>query len=167
MGTYSTYCVGRAAQSSLRGGGRRGRCCAVFCSAGAALSPRPLRVVSAAFKVTTVTLPELSLALRGMSSSRASGDDGVTVQMLRATFPVIGPHLLHVINSSLRTGEVPLKWKEASVVPLFKKGDRSDPVNFRPISINSVPGKLCENVSAINFRHTSTKTMYTPRHALW
>ena len=92
----------------------------------------------------TVTLPELSHALRGMSSSRTSGEDGVTVQMLRATFPVIGPHLLHVINCSLCTGEVPQRWKEACVVPLFKKGDRCDPGNFRPLSINSVPGKLCE-----------------------
>lgn len=101
-------------------------------------------MVSDAFKVRTVTLPELSNALRGMSSSRASGNDGVTVQMLRATFSVVGPHLLHVINSSLRTGEVQARWKEACVVPLFKKGDRGDPGNFRPISINSVPGKLCE-----------------------
>ena len=111
---------------------------------GAALSPRPPRVVSGAFKVRTVTLPELSHALRGMSSSRASGEDGVTVQMLRSTFPVVGPHLLHVINCSLSTGEVPQRWKEACVVPLHKKGDRGDPGNFRPLSINSVPGKLCE-----------------------
>ena len=79
-----------------------------------------------------------------MSRSRASGDDGVTVQMLRDTFPVTGPHILHVINSSLRTGEVPARWKKACVVPLFKKGDRCDPGNYRPLSINSVPGKLCE-----------------------
>ena len=91
-----------------------------------------------------VTLPELSHGLRGMSSSRACGVDGVTVQMLRATFAVKGPHLLHVINSSLRTGEVPDKWKEACVVPLHNKGGRCDPGNYRPLSINSVPGKLCE-----------------------
>ena len=107
---------------------------------GAALSPRPPRVVRDAFKVRTVTLPELSNALRGLGGSRASGEDGVAVQILRATFPVIGPHLHHVINCSLRTGEVPRRWKEACVVPVFKKGDRCDPGNFRPLSINSVPG---------------------------
>ena len=101
-------------------------------------------MVSDAFKVRTVAMPELSHALRGLGSSRASGEDGVTVQMLRATFPVIGPHLLHVINSSLRTGEVPRRWKAACVVPVYKKGDRCDPGNVRPLSINSVPGKLCE-----------------------
>ena len=111
---------------------------------GAALSPRPPRVVSDSFKVRTVTLPELSYALKGLGRSRACGEDGVTVQMLRATFPVIGPHLMHVVNSSLRTGEVPRRWKEACVVPVYKKGDRTDPGNFRPLSINIVPGKLCE-----------------------
>ena len=111
---------------------------------GAPLSPRPSRVISGAFRVRCVTLPELSSALRGMGSSRACGSDGITLQMLRSTFPAVGPHLLHVINFSIRSGEVPAEWKHASVVPLYKKGDQCDPANFRPISINSVPGKLCE-----------------------
>ena len=111
---------------------------------GAPLSPRPTRVVSGAFKVRPVTLPELSLALRGMGNSRASGSDGVTVQMLRATFPTVAPHLLHVINCSIRSGDVPAGWKHACVVSLHKKGDRCNPANYRPISILSVPAKLCE-----------------------
>ena len=79
-----------------------------------------------------------------MGSSRASGYDNITVQMLRTTFPTVGPRLLHVIHFSLRSGEVPEGWQQATVVPLYKKGDRCDPANFRPISINSVLGKLCE-----------------------
>ena len=50
------------------------------------LTPRPPRVVSGAFRVAPATLPELSRALQRMSSSRACGDDGITVQMLRLTF---------------------------------------------------------------------------------
>ncbi|KAF0308565.1 hypothetical protein FJT64_020252 [Amphibalanus amphitrite] len=70
----------------------------------APLSPRPTRVVSGAFRVRPVTLPELSAAIQRMSTSRASGDDGVTIGMLRMTFPVIGPHLLNIINASLVSG---------------------------------------------------------------
>ena len=80
--------------------------------------------------------------------------------MLRATFPTIVPHLLHVVNFSLRSGEVPVGWKQATVIPLYKKGDRHDLVNFGPISINSVPGKLCESVSVLSYLHILTKTMY-------
>lgn len=72
--------------------------------------------------------------------------DGVTITMLKNTFAVVGPHLCHIVNSSLRTGIVPQEWKEALVIPLFKRGDRDDPANYRPISILSVVGKLCEKV---------------------
>ena len=39
---------------------------------------------------------------------------------------------------------MPRRWKAACVVPVYKKGDPCDPGNFRPLSINSVLGKLCE-----------------------
>ena len=110
------------------------------------LSPRPPRVCSSAFRVRPATLPELSLALRCMGDSRACGNDDITVKMLRITFPVVGPYLLQVINHSLTSGEVPVAWKEALVLPLLKSGDKTDPNNFRPISILPVVGKLCEKV---------------------
>ena len=53
------------------------------------LPPRPPRVVSGAFRVREATLPELSDAVRRMSSSRSCGDDGITIEMLRMTFPVV------------------------------------------------------------------------------
>ena len=61
---------------------------------GPELTPRPPKVSSGAFQLVPATLPELSAALRQMSSSRASGEDGITVAMLRMTFSVVGPHLL-------------------------------------------------------------------------
>ena len=110
------------------------------------MSLRLPRVVSNSFKVHPVTLPELSLALRRMSSSKSVGPDGVSIQLLRRCFEVVGPHLLHVINSSLRTGSVPALWKKAIIVPLHKSGPTSEPGNFRPISVLSVVGKLTEKV---------------------
>ena len=81
-----------------------------------------------------------------MSTSRAAGPDGITVHMLRTTFPVIGPHLLKLVNLSIASGELPLEWKAATVTPLHKKGDVADPGNYRPISILPVVAKLAERV---------------------
>ena len=114
--------------------------------AGETVPPRPPRVCAGYFRVGPATLPELSAALNQLGGSRASGEDGVTVQQIRMTFPVIAPHLLHIVNNSLVSGLVPEAWKSAIVNPLFKGGDRSEPNNFRPISILSVIGKLCERV---------------------
>ena len=39
--------------------------------------------------------------------------------------------LAHVFNMSLQEGIVPLEWKEANIIPLFKKGSRNKSVNYR------------------------------------
>ena len=113
---------------------------------GEHLPPRPPCVVSGSFRVHPATLPELSSALQRMSSSKACTDDGITIQMLRMTLPVIGPHLLTVINSSLVSGVLPSEWKVASVVPIHKSGSTEDPSNYRPVSVLPVVAKLAESV---------------------
>ena len=113
---------------------------------GTDLPLRLPRLVSGAFRVGSVTLSDLSLALQLMSSSRAVGADGVCLLIIRRCFAVVGPHLLHIVNHSLTTGRVPLIWKLATVVPLHKGGSVTDPSNYRPISILSVVGKLVEKL---------------------
>ena len=45
----------------------------------------------------------------------------------------------------LKNGATPEQWKTASVIPLFKKGDRTSPVNYRPVSLTSCIAKLMES----------------------
>ena len=113
------------------------------------LPPRPPVVVSGAFRVRPATLPELSYAIKRMSTSRSSGEDGITIDMLRMTFAVIGPHLLDVINSSLISGQLPTEWKLATVVPLHKSGSLTEPTNYRPVSIISTVAKITESVVCV------------------
>ena len=70
----------------------------------------------------------------------------MSLQLLKTVFPVVGPHLLHLINYSIVTGTVPVDWKFAVIVPLHKKGATDDPRNFRPISLLSNVAKLCEKI---------------------
>ena len=42
---------------------------------------------------------------------------------------------------------VPKDWRIASVMPIFKKGRRGDPGNYRPVSLTSVPGKMVESLT--------------------
>ena len=113
------------------------------------LPPRPTRVVSGSFRVRPVSLPELSEALQRMSASRACGEDGITLDMLRMTFEVTGPHLLSVVNSSIVSGLLPPMWKIATVVPLHKTGSTEDPNNYRPVSILPTVANLVESVVSL------------------
>ncbi len=44
-----------------------------------------------------------------------------------------------IYNKSIQENKVPTDWREANVTPIFKKGARGKPSNYRPISLTSVP----------------------------
>ena len=56
-----------------------------------------------------------------------------------------GPFAI-LFNKSLQEGSVPSDWRSANVVPIFKKGSRSDPSNYRPVSLTSIPCKIMESL---------------------
>lgn len=70
--------------------------------------------------------------------------------MLKNTCYSIALPLTEIFNKSLQTGTYPSQWKHAHVLPIFKKGDKSAPNNYRPISLLSCIGKLFERVM---FKH--------------
>ena len=48
----------------------------------------------------------------------------------------------------MNAGEIPVKWRTAHVMPIFKKGDRHNPANYRPISLTCNPCKCMERIVA-------------------
>ena len=42
---------------------------------------------------------------------------------------------------------MPEDWRKASVTPIFRKGKKEDPGNYRPVSLTSIPGKVMEQLT--------------------
>ncbi len=51
-----------------------------------------------------------------------------------------------VFSKSIRKGTIPDKWREATVIPIFKKGSKGEAGNYRPVSLTSVPCKIMETI---------------------
>ncbi|GAB0190938.1 mitochondrial enolase superfamily member 1 [Grus japonensis] len=59
---------------------------------------------------------------------------------------------------SWRTGEVSEDWKKANVTPVFKKGKKKDPGNYRPVSLISIPGKVMKHfILGVMSKHVEEK----------
>ena len=66
--------------------------------------------------------------------------------VLRELTEVITEPLSIIFERSWRTGEVPEDCRVANVTLVFKKGEKEDLGNYRPVSLTSVPGKVLEQL---------------------
>ena len=74
---------------------------------------------------------------------------GYHLKILKETVEQISTPLARV---ALQEGSVPLEWKEANIIPLFKKRSRSKSVNYGPVSLTSVICKLWKQLLGIKKR---------------
>ena len=83
--------------------------------------------------------------LQGLKPDKASGPDRIKPLLLQKLCCEIAP-ILRVISKSLQEGSLPSDWLKASVSPIFKKGDKTCPPNYRPIYLTCILCKLLEHI---------------------
>ncbi|GAB0202761.1 mitochondrial enolase superfamily member 1 [Grus japonensis] len=85
--------------------------------------------------------------LHHLDTHKSMGLDGSTQDYLRQLMEVLTKALSIIYQQSWLTGEVPVDWRLANVTPIYKKGQKEDPRNFRPVSQTSVPGKVMDQIT--------------------
>ncbi len=89
-----------------------------------------------------IQIKELIEAIGHLKWKKASNQDMVLNEMLKAGGPPLHNLLLVLYNKVLLTGDFPKLWHSNILWPLHKKGPKTDPNNYRAISIGSNMGKL-------------------------
>ena len=82
--------------------------------------------------------------LSSLKPSSAPGPDSIHPRVLRDSASTLATPLHILFRKSIDSGTLPLDWKTGNVVPIYKKGDRQSPSNYRPVSLTSVPSKVLE-----------------------
>ena len=93
------------------------------------------------------TIEEVCTAIESMSSGKASGQDGISAELIKRCKSALLPSIHSLIVRCWQEGRIPQDFKDATIVTLYKnKGDRSDCNNHRGISLLSVVGKIFARV---------------------
>lgn len=114
-----------------------------------------------------VVTPELvELKLKELKPFSSPGPDGIHPRVLVETAQSIATPLSQLYRESLLSGELPSDWKIAEVVPIFKKGSKQSPANYRPVSLTAVPCKVLESIIRDHIMHhmVSTHQLHDAQH---
>ena len=79
-----------------------------------------------------------------MKADKPAGLDGIGNKVLKMTSETSAIYLTELFNHSLKTETVPRIWKQANVSPIYKKGERASPENYRPVSLLPCVSKAME-----------------------
>ena len=115
------------------------------------------------FNISTAGIYKL---LKDLNPNKAAGPDKIKPLVLQELKDQIAPVLKVIFEISLNTGQVPQDWTSVNVAPLYKKGDKSLPANYRPISLTCIVCKMLEHIVASNVvKHMDNNNlMYDLQH---
>lgn len=88
------------------------------------------------------TASELHVALRKLSNGKAAGPDLISNEFLKNSSTNLRGRILDMFNAIWEKEDAPQEWSGSETVMIYKKGDKSDPANYRPISLLNTNLKL-------------------------
>ena len=110
------------------------------------LPPPEMPRYSTSFNFDSISREQLAQALANLDTKKATGMDGISAWLLKATAPAICDSLCDLFNSSLQLSQIPSEWKAARVIPVPKTSRARSVEDFRPISILSIVAKVFESL---------------------
>jgi hypothetical protein len=93
-----------------------------------------------------VTPQMVTKAFRSLHLKKTEDLWGLSVKVLQSIMDPIAPHLASLFNRCVDAGVFPDLMKHSRVIPLFKSGSKSDPTNYRPVSILPAISKVFEKI---------------------
>ena len=98
--------------------------------------------------ICSISISELEVltALSSLDPNKSMGCDGIGSKLLKHCSLALYIPLHHLYSLSISKHIVPLEWKHHSITPVYKSGDKSQVINYRPISLLCIISKVLERL---------------------
>ena len=93
-----------------------------------------------------VSIDKVKEHMSRLNIQSTAGPDDIHPRVLKECRDALAKPISIICKQSLITGMVPTDWKRAHITPIFKKGSKVDPHNYRPVSLTCVICKLLEKI---------------------
>ena len=87
-----------------------------------------------------------SIIVKNMNAKKSCRSDSPKIQFIKLSIDIISPIIAKIFNICFLQGVFPNSFKLAEVIPVYKSGNRTDPNNYRPISLLSPFSKIFESL---------------------
>lgn len=105
-----------------------------------------------------VSVAAIHKLLDKINTNKSPGPDGIHPRVLYEAREMLCLPLSLLFIQSLKTGILPTDWKVANITAIHKKGSKTDPGNYRPVSLTSIVCKLMETLirdSLVNYMNNN------------
>ena len=82
-------------------------------------------------------------AISSLKKQKAPGEDNILNEYIKLASDALIMFYTNLVNTVFETGEVSESWTTGLIVPIYKKGDPTNPSNYRCIALLSALGKAC------------------------
>ena len=93
-----------------------------------------------------IAYSEVLLAVKQLKNGAGAGPDLLLNEFYKKGTNILTNYIHSLFNKIFELGYFPDKWSEGFIVPIFKKGDKNEPSNYRGITLLSTLGKLFTRV---------------------
>ena len=91
-----------------------------------------------------------------MKGGKAPGKDDITIDLLKVGEEQLNDRIATQLTKCLDANRIQTEWTDANVILLFKKGEKEDLKNYRPISLLSALYKLLTKIITLSLIHISS-----------
>jgi hypothetical protein len=97
-------------------------------------------------KDLNITTDMVRYEIKNLNPNKSFGPDEIHPLLLKELVDFVTQPLTIIMKNSLQTGVLPDDWKRAVVSPIYKKGPKNIPTNYRPVSLTSIVCKMMESI---------------------
>ena len=96
------------------------------------------------FELPYASAKDINHVMKSLNINKAKGPDGISAKFVKTSGNIIDCHIANIINKDISNNKFSENSKTATVRPIFKKGDRTEIKNYRPVSLLNIFSKIYE-----------------------